>query len=100
MCYKFGSNLFVYLFTQGVKSLIDDFVRRTQPLVFYNVKPSVNSIFQGVRPAEFNCCTTELQLHEMLKGIIFSQFIYFLNYYTGIFCLTVERKCLLKMESF
>lgn len=59
---------------QGVKSLINDFVGRNQPLVFYNVKPSVISIFQGVRPAEFNCCNTEQQLHEMLKGIILALF--------------------------
>uniref|UniRef100_A0A2S2R092 Sodium-independent sulfate anion transporter n=1 Tax=Sipha flava TaxID=143950 RepID=A0A2S2R092_9HEMI len=52
---------------KGIKSLIDDFVRRNQPLVFYNVKPSVISIFQGVRPAEFNYCATEQHLHEMLK---------------------------------
>ncbi|VVC31758.1 Hypothetical protein CINCED_3A016532 [Cinara cedri] len=58
---------------KGVKSLIDDFVRRNQPLIFYNVKPSVISIFQGVRPAEFNCCNTEQQLHEMLKGYYFSK---------------------------
>jgi len=61
-------NHFFFL-TQGVKSLIDDFVKRSQPLVFYNVKPSVISIFQGVRPTEFNCCVTEQQLHERLKGI-------------------------------
>lgn len=66
--YIFGQYTFVFFLLQGVKSLIDDFVRRKQPLVFYNVKPSVISIFQGVRPTEFNCCTTELQLHEMLKG--------------------------------
>ncbi|XP_050432630.1 sodium-independent sulfate anion transporter-like [Adelges cooleyi] len=57
----------------GVKSLIDDFVRRNQPLVFYKVKPSVISIFQGVRPAEFNCCGTEQQLHDMLKGYYFNR---------------------------
>lgn len=55
---------------QGVKSLIDDFVNRNQPLLFYNVKPSVISIFQGVRPTEFNSCNTEQQLHEMLKGMM------------------------------
>lgn len=60
-----------FFLTQGVKSLIDDFVRRSQPLVFYNVKPSVISIFQGVRPTEFNCCVTEQQLHERLKGIFY-----------------------------
>lgn len=67
------NNLFFVFFflLQGVKSLIDDFVRRSQPLVFYNVKPSVISIFQGVRPTEFNCCVTEQQLHERLKGIYY-----------------------------
>ncbi|XP_025414035.1 sodium-independent sulfate anion transporter-like isoform X2 [Sipha flava] len=58
---------------KGIKSLIDDFVRRNQPLVFYNVKPSVISIFQGVRPAEFNYCATEQHLHEMLKGYYFTR---------------------------
>lgn len=72
---------------QGVKSLIDDFVRRKQPLVFYDVKPSVISIFQGVRPTEFNCCTTEQQLHEMLKGrqLIFTVLL-FENVTCSIFC--------------
>ncbi|XP_050537914.1 sodium-independent sulfate anion transporter-like [Daktulosphaira vitifoliae] len=58
---------------KGIKSLIEDFVRRKQPLVFYKVKPSVMSIFQGVRPSEFNCCGTEQQLHEMLKGYFFNR---------------------------
>lgn len=32
---------------KGIKSLIEDFFRRNQALIFYNLKPSVSSIFQG-----------------------------------------------------
>uniref|UniRef100_A0A0A9Z2J6 Sodium-independent sulfate anion transporter n=1 Tax=Lygus hesperus TaxID=30085 RepID=A0A0A9Z2J6_LYGHE len=53
---------------KGVKSLIDDFVKRNQPLLFYNLKPSVVEVFQAVQPVSFHHCSTEQQLYAMLKG--------------------------------
>uniref|UniRef100_A0A1B6BYH8 SLC26A/SulP transporter domain-containing protein n=1 Tax=Clastoptera arizonana TaxID=38151 RepID=A0A1B6BYH8_9HEMI len=52
---------------KGVKSLIDDFVKRNQPLLFYNLKPSVIEVFQALQPVKFLHCDTESQLHELLK---------------------------------
>ncbi|XP_012283907.1 sodium-independent sulfate anion transporter [Orussus abietinus] len=52
---------------KGVKSLIEDFARRGQPLVFYNLKPSVLAIFRGVKPAELRCCSNEAELHDYLE---------------------------------
>ncbi|KAF2899319.1 hypothetical protein ILUMI_06855 [Ignelater luminosus] len=52
---------------KGVKSLIEDFVKRKQPILFYNLKPSVISIFQGVQPRDFVYCQTYIELNELLK---------------------------------
>nr|XP_018913369.1 PREDICTED: sodium-independent sulfate anion transporter-like [Bemisia tabaci] len=52
---------------EGVKSLIDDFVTRKQPLLFYNLKQSVVEIFRGVQPAEFHYCQTEQELQNMIQ---------------------------------
>lgn len=54
--------------TKGIKSLIEDFVKRNQLLLFYNLKPSVVEIFRGVQPCEFHHVQTEEQLHNFLKG--------------------------------
>ncbi|KAG8259057.1 hypothetical protein J6590_019534 [Homalodisca vitripennis] len=53
---------------KGVKSLIDDFVFRNQPLLFYNLKPSVVEVFQAMQPVKFLHCDTEQQLHSLLRG--------------------------------
>lgn len=66
--YKKKMNKKIHYFSQGIKSLIEDFVKRNQLLVFYNLKPSVVEIFRGVRPSEFHHCQTEQQLHDFLKG--------------------------------
>ncbi|XP_054282437.1 sodium-independent sulfate anion transporter-like [Macrosteles quadrilineatus] len=52
---------------RGVKSLIDDFVYRNQPLLFYNLKPSVVEVFQVMQPVRFLHCSTEQQLHLLLR---------------------------------
>ncbi|KAJ8944651.1 hypothetical protein NQ314_009413 [Rhamnusium bicolor] len=51
----------------GIKSLIEDFHKRNQPILFYNLKPSVINIFQGVQPKDFVYCETYLELNELLK---------------------------------
>lgn len=52
---------------RGIKSLIEDFHKRKQPILFYNLKPSVISTFQGVQPRDFIYCETYFELNELLK---------------------------------
>jgi len=52
---------------QGVKSLIEDFVKRNQPIFFLNLKPSIVEIFQGVKPKDFKHCSNEIELNELLQ---------------------------------
>ncbi|XP_014238195.1 sodium-independent sulfate anion transporter-like [Trichogramma pretiosum] len=51
---------------KGIKSLIEDFERRGQPLLFYNLKPSIVTIFQGVKPVELRVCYSEEELNNYL----------------------------------
>nr|CAD7202873.1 unnamed protein product [Timema douglasi] len=60
---------------KGIKSLIEDFVKRNQPILFYNLKPSVVEVFQGVQPKEFKHCHNEAELNELLKACDVSTFI-------------------------
>jgi sodium-independent sulfate anion transporter 11 len=55
-----------------MKSLIDDFVKRGQPLLFYNLKPSIVQMFQAVKPKELKCCNTEDDLNDLLKGVYYN----------------------------
>jgi len=52
---------------KGIKSLIEDFVKRNQPIFFYNLKPSIVEIFQGVKPKDFKHCRNEIELNELLQ---------------------------------
>lgn len=52
---------------QVVESLTKDFASRDQPLYFYNLKPSVCSVFEGVSPVDFKVVYTENQLDLLLK---------------------------------
>lgn len=47
--------------------LIEDFHKRKQPILFYNLKPSVVNIFQGVQPKDFIYCETYNELNDLLK---------------------------------
>ncbi|KYN02976.1 Sodium-independent sulfate anion transporter [Cyphomyrmex costatus] len=53
---------------KGIKTLIEDFTKRGQPLIFHNLKPSVIKIFNGVKPSGFTCSSSELELNDHLKG--------------------------------
>ncbi|XP_014215254.1 sodium-independent sulfate anion transporter-like [Copidosoma floridanum] len=55
---------------KGIKSLIEDFARRGQPLIFYNLKPSVFTIFQGVKPIDLRCCFSEIELDNYLREFV------------------------------
>ncbi|XP_066592823.1 sodium-independent sulfate anion transporter-like [Prorops nasuta] len=61
-----------YTAAKGIKSLVEDFSRRDQPLIFHNLKPSVVRIFKGVKPSELKCSTNENDLNEYLKEISYS----------------------------
>ena len=52
---------------QVIESLTKDFASRDQPLYFYNLKPSVCSVFEGVSPVDFKVVYTEDQLDLLLK---------------------------------
>ncbi|XP_017785052.1 PREDICTED: sodium-independent sulfate anion transporter-like [Nicrophorus vespilloides] len=52
---------------KGIKLLIEDFIQRRQPLLFYNLKTSVISTFQGVQPKEFVYCRTFQELDDILN---------------------------------
>ncbi|XP_024942020.1 sodium-independent sulfate anion transporter isoform X2 [Cephus cinctus] len=52
---------------KGIKSLIEDFANRGQPLIFQNLKASVGEIFKGVKPSGLKCCSNEVELNDYLK---------------------------------
>ncbi|XP_012217355.1 sodium-independent sulfate anion transporter-like isoform X2 [Linepithema humile] len=52
---------------KGIKTLIEDFAKRSQPLIFHNLKPSVIEIFKGVKPSGLTCSSSELELNDCLK---------------------------------
>lgn len=73
--------LSIFFDLQGVKSLIDDFVKRNQPLLFYNLKPSVVEVFQAVQPVSFSHCSSEQELYTMLRGTYRTEFSKILSYF-------------------
>ncbi|XP_060802780.1 sodium-independent sulfate anion transporter [Amyelois transitella] len=52
---------------KGIKSLIEEFHTRGQTLIFYNVKPSLADVIQGVRPREFLHCASRADLDRLLR---------------------------------
>ncbi|XP_059472338.1 sodium-independent sulfate anion transporter [Neocloeon triangulifer] len=50
-----------------VESLTNDFAARNQPLFFYNLKPSVVAIFEGLQPKDFVIFYEEDDLDMLLK---------------------------------
>lgn len=44
-----------------------DFASRDQPLFFYNLKPSVCAVFEGLAPVEFTVYYCEEMLDELLR---------------------------------
>lgn len=47
---------------------MDDFKKRNQMLVFFNLKPSIVRSFKAVKPSEFKHCNTLQDLDTILKG--------------------------------
>ncbi|CAH0564609.1 unnamed protein product [Brassicogethes aeneus] len=52
---------------KGIKSLLEDFHKRKQPIYFFNLKDSVIRVFQGVQPKDFTYCDTFTELSDLLK---------------------------------
>ncbi|KAJ8665258.1 hypothetical protein QAD02_006920 [Eretmocerus hayati] len=56
-----------YTAAKVVESLTEDFAARGQPLFFYNLKPSVYAVFEGVAPKDFVVYYTQEGLDDLLK---------------------------------
>ncbi|XP_011144186.1 sodium-independent sulfate anion transporter isoform X2 [Harpegnathos saltator] len=50
-----------------IETLTKDFASRGQPLFFYNLKPSVYAVFEGVEPTDFVVYYTQEALDDLLK---------------------------------
>lgn len=50
-----------------IESLTQDFSRRGQTLFFYNLKPSVVAVFEGLQPQDFHVYYNEAELDDLLK---------------------------------
>ncbi|CAG9773670.1 unnamed protein product [Ceutorhynchus assimilis] len=51
-----------------IESLTSDFASRDQPLLFYNLKPSVSSVFQGLSPKDFVVFYNHEDVDDLLKN--------------------------------
>lgn len=51
-----------------IEILTKDFAARNQLLLFYNLKPSVSSVFEGLSPKDFHVFYNENEIDELFKG--------------------------------
>lgn len=51
-----------------IEILTQDFAKRHQPLFFYNLKPSVSSVFEGVEPKDFVVFYSEEDIDDLLRN--------------------------------
>ncbi|XP_044272689.1 sodium-independent sulfate anion transporter-like isoform X2 [Tribolium madens] len=51
-----------------IEVLTQDFAARDQPLLFYNLKPSVSSVFEGLSPKEFVVYYNREDIDELLRN--------------------------------
>ncbi|XP_036146262.1 sodium-independent sulfate anion transporter isoform X2 [Monomorium pharaonis] len=51
-----------------IEILTKDFAKRGQPLFFYNLKPSVYAVFEGVEPTDFVVYYNQETLDDLLKA--------------------------------
>lgn len=54
-----------------IEILTQDFASRNQPLFFFNLKPSVSAVFEGVSPKDFIVYYSEEDIDELLKNKAF-----------------------------
>lgn len=66
-----GSRIFTtdYTAAQGFKAMAKDFDKRGQSLIFYNLKPSVESVFQRSGGHVLTIAQSQDKLHEILRGM-------------------------------
>lgn len=50
-----------------IQILTADFSSRNQPLIFYNLKPSVSAVFEGLSPKDFVVVYTEDELERLIE---------------------------------
>lgn len=50
-----------------IESLTQDFASRNQLLLFYNLKPSVSTVFEGLSPKDFHVFYNQIEIDEILK---------------------------------
>lgn len=63
--YVYGAD---YTAASAIDSLIKDFTKRDQPLLFFNLKPSVCAVFEGLTcPTQFTVYYREEMLDELLR---------------------------------
>ncbi|XP_044731630.1 sodium-independent sulfate anion transporter isoform X2 [Chrysoperla carnea] len=60
-----------YTAAKVIELITQDFAVRDQPLFFYNLKPSVSSVFEGLSPSDFIVYYSEDELDELLKNKFF-----------------------------
>lgn len=51
-----------------IESLTKDFALRDQPLLFFNLKPSVSSVFEGLSPKDFVVFYNHEEVDDLLKN--------------------------------
>lgn len=56
-----------YTAAMVIGSITQDFAKRDQPLFFYNLKPSVCTVFEGLSPVDFVVYYREEDLDELMK---------------------------------
>lgn len=56
-----------YTAAMVIGSITQDFGKRDQPLFFYNLKPSVCAVFEGLSPVDFVVYYREEDLDELMK---------------------------------
>ncbi|XP_059610352.1 sodium-independent sulfate anion transporter-like isoform X2 [Phlebotomus argentipes] len=56
-----------YTAAMVISLLTEDFAKRKQPLYFYNLKPSVCSVFEGLSPVDFVVYYREEKIDDLLR---------------------------------
>lgn len=63
------SHIYVADYTAAtvIETLTQDFAARQQPLLFYNLKPSVSHVFEGLSPKDFVVFYREDEVDTLIK---------------------------------
>ncbi|XP_046393933.1 sodium-independent sulfate anion transporter-like [Ischnura elegans] len=58
-----------YTVKEGIEALIVDFRKNGRNLIFHNLNPSVMKILDNISHPDFVTCTTDSDLHHILRGV-------------------------------